>query len=195
MTRSVHALVAVALAAGLALTAVSLVLSDSSADPDSRRVVGAFGLEAPLSLIELTQLADLVVIGTAVTDRVVPFTANSAIPPEERDRIYAKGAFHDLTLEVGEYLKGSGARAISIRWHASTPQLTIVSEHLPNLVTGTPYILFLERGRGVWVGGYTVLGSRGLGTVVNGDARFAAFGTLTLQGLRDTVRNVPPRKP
>jgi hypothetical protein len=157
---------------------------------------GVSAVEAPLSMTELTQIADLVVIGTTLRDRVVPFTSNAAIPAEERDpRIYAKGSFQDATFEVSEYVKGNGPKMLSVRAHASTPQLTLLESSFPNLVPGTSYALFLETGRGVWVGGHTVLGMRGIGTIANGEARFAAFGPVGLGLLRDTVRNAPTRRP
>jgi hypothetical protein len=196
MTR-IRAAIALIVAAAVLLVAGPRIipgLQFHAADPSLAVGVGA--IEAPLSMSELTQLADLVVVGTALRDRVVPFMANPAVPAEERDpEMYAKGFFQDVTFDVSEYVKGDGPKTLSVRAFASTPQFTILTSGFPNLEPGKTYALFLETGRGLWVGGYTVLGMRGVGTVANGEARFeSSFGTVNLGVLRDTVRNAPPRR-
>jgi hypothetical protein len=142
---------------------------------DCARWIGISGLEAPLSIGELTRRADLVVVGTVIADQVERFTSVPGVPLEDRDPlIYAFGSYHDATVEVGEYLKGSGASRMSVRRLASTRELC-VSHEQPELAVGTQYVLFLERGRGVWIGGHIAFG-RGTAVVTNGVARFRAFG-------------------
>lgn len=88
----IRAAVALVIAAAVVLLAGPRIFPGLQPYADNPSLaVGVGGLEAPLSMSELTQLADLVVVGTAVRDRVVPFMANPAVPADERDpEIYAK---------------------------------------------------------------------------------------------------------
>jgi len=151
--------------------------------------IGVYGLEAPLSLAELSQRADLVVIGTVASDVVRPFTANPDVPISDRDpKIYAKGAYHDVRLNVIEYLKGRGPQQLSIRSFASSGSLGLIASEAPTLIPGQQYALFLQRGESVWSGGYLVLGSRGVGQVTGSTVDFrASFGRMDIAMLRTAV--------
>lgn len=147
---------------------------------DCERSIGISGLEAPLTIGQMTRRADLVVVGTVTADKIERLTSVPGVPPEERDALFfAFGSYHDATLEVTEYLKGNGPLRISVRRLASTRELCVsVSPGPPELAVGTRYVLFLERGRGVWTGGYIVFGRRGTFLVANGVARSSMFGDL-----------------
>lgn len=172
------------LALGLAACAASapapseVMVRRPSAPATCERSIGIFGLEAPLSIGELTRRAEVVVVGTVIADRLERLSSVPGVPAEERHSvIVTHGSYHDTTLQVTEYLKGIGPRYISVRRLASTPELCVQKDQA-ELVVGTAYVLFLERGRGVWSGGYIALSMRGTGVVTDGVAHFAAFGAL-----------------
>lgn len=150
--------------------------------PEVRSV---FGLEAPLPLDELMRRADVVVVTTVGAETIERFTANTAVPAADRDTLYQRGLYRDQTLNVLEYVKGAGPRQISLRSHAPSSDLAITVEGLPEFRQGVTYVMFLERGRGVWVGGFRPIAVRGIGAIVGSDAEFAAFGRVPLAQLRD----------
>lgn len=154
------------------------------------RVVSVYGLEKRLTLEELAEKADLIVVGVATSDQVRSFRENAEIPEADRDpRLYAEGAYHDMSFRVLEYVKGSGPSEISVRWLASSPGLQIRSQTVPELQALKQYVLFLNTGTGAWTGGYTMLGRRGAGDLVGQEATFAEYGTLSLDRIRQAARS------
>lgn len=74
------------------------------------------GVEVRLDEDELRAAADLVVRGTVVSDDVVPFRSNPAIPSAARDEpLYREGAYHDVRVRVADRLKGDAPAVVSVR--------------------------------------------------------------------------------
>jgi hypothetical protein len=163
-----------------------------------QELVGFMGSQLLLPLPELTRRADLVVIGTAVGDTVQPFTANVGISSALRsDPSYLSGAYHDLTFHVIEYLKGSGPDGLSIRRRASTQTQVVVTEEVTPLMAGRQYVLFLEKGVGLWTGGYYPIGTQAVGVVNGSSATFPTrIGTVAISQLRQVARDnaQPPQR-
>jgi hypothetical protein len=159
-----------------------------------REVIGFAGTDRALSMPDLGSVAEIVVIGTTRSDEVRPFTANQSVPASERDPVfYAKASYHDVTFDAIEYVKGTGARSISIRRLASTGTMKIASSEAPVLVPGRQYVLFLETGKSVWTGGYIVLGARGVGLLRGSAAVFeGTYGTVDIAELRRLVTTAGP---
>lgn len=176
------------LASGLATAAI--VGSGLWAGPVAAGPVGVaiHGLEATLTLEELSKRADLVVVGTARSEATRRFTSLADIPVAERDPlIYPTGAFVDVTFAVREYIKGSGGREVSVRRLAASPTLIIEDDSGSQIEVGRDYVLFLERGRGLWSGGYVIMGQQGAGVIVGDVVDLPAHGATSLAALRKAV--------
>lgn len=162
----------------------------SALQPAGPNTLSVHGLEERLTIEELAQRADVIVVGVATSDQVRSFRENAAIPEADRDpRIYARASFHDMSFQVLEYVKGSGPSEINVRWLASSPSLRIGSQPVPELQALRQYVLFLNEGTGVWTGGYTMLGRRGAGDLAGQQATFAEYGTLSLDRIRESARS------
>lgn len=176
----------------LAILAISGAAVVGNSQISSRPNLGIFATEASLSAADLVQNSELVVVGTAGSDQVLPFTANPLVPSGERDpRIYAQGSYHDVTFNVIEYLKGQGSSTLSIRRFASTPAMSVDGAEMPVLATGRQYVLFLERGQSIWTGGWIMLGSRGAGAVRGTGVELPALGRIELRELRSLAQRFP----
>jgi copper(I)-binding protein len=115
-----------------------------------------------LSEAELREAADVVVRGTVVSDEVVAFRANREVPEAaQADPLYRHGSFHDVRVRVNEYVKGDGPRVVSVR-RRDIPADAPGADDLPKPRVGEEYTLYLDTGRGVWQGGYLLLGEQGL---------------------------------
>lgn len=74
--------------------------------PEPRPYLSVEGVSLEFTVNRYARLADLVVIATPISDRTLPFSDNPLIPESARsDEMYSAG-YHDVTVEVAEYLKG-----------------------------------------------------------------------------------------
>lgn len=148
--------------------------------------LGVEGLSLDFTVNRYTRLADLVVIATPISDRALPFSENPLIPEAARsDEMYSAG-YHDVTVEVAEYLKGTGPRTLSVR-RLDPPPGVLFSSSAPEPTLGQAQVMFLSRGDGLWKGGYLVMGEPALG-VVSGDKVTLPFAPdMSLEEFRRRV--------
>jgi uncharacterized protein YndB with AHSA1/START domain len=185
-TYAVVAIVATALALALGWLATS---GARSSDPgDTERYLSMHGLQKAFTVKKYAKLADLVVVATPVSDEVHPFTENEAIPEWARnDENYATAGYHDVTLEVSEYVKGRGPDTVSVR-RLEPPPGTVFDSSAPVPVLGQPQVFFLQEGDGVWTGGYLVLGEEALASVEGDVVKFKSGKEMKLDDFRKEVK-------
>jgi hypothetical protein len=147
-----------------------------------------------LSLEELVAASDLIVVGTPIEDEVRPFSAKPR-REEQLARRAGIGAYHDVQVEVHEYLKGASPEEISVQRRAASPESSSAaggeqsntSGDAPAPAVGEEQIFFLFEGRGPWAGGYLLLGEQGIGQE-SGDVVTTRSGDrFTLAELRAIV--------
>lgn len=176
----------------VASQAVGMLLQarpDAAVGATSRSVIRIYGLEQSLTFAQLVSRAEIVAVGTLVSDTVVPFATNDAIPQSDRDpRLDAKSAYHDAAFTVRELVKGTAPTTLSVRWLASTPQLLVAQQGLPELTVGEQYVLLLQKGTLMFTGGYIVVSGHGAGVVRGDSATFGKYGPISLAQVRALAR-------
>lgn len=110
--------------------------------------------ERDLTVADLVQRADLVVVGRPVSDTVKPFKSNPAIPKRFHDSVeYQQGSYHDFKVEVTRRIKGTSPDTLTVPQAAAGSGLD-VEGGLPTPVVGQEQVLILFKGGGVWSGGW-----------------------------------------
>jgi hypothetical protein len=176
-----------------ALIAVSLLLgacggtgAKTQGKPTSVGRIG--GLSANLTLRQRAYVSDLIIRGTPISDTVHRFTENGAIPESaKQEKLYQTAGYHDVVIQVAEYLKGSGPTTLSVRRLASIGGVGI-EDAAPVPALDKEQVMLLFQGTGVFVGGYLILGPEGLGKVFDNDLlSFPSGTTLSLDELRQAI--------
>jgi hypothetical protein len=156
--------------------------------PDVERpYMSVDGLSLDFTVKKYAKLADLVVVATPVSDNTRPFSDNTQIPEAARsDEMYSAG-YHDVTVEVAEYLKGTGPDRLSVR-RLDPPPGVVFSSSAPKPVMGKEQVMFLSRGDGLWTGGYLVMGEQALGEVSDEKVILPSAPEMSLGEFRRKVR-------
>lgn len=152
------------------------------------------GLQLPFEVKRYAKLADLVIVGTPVSDEVHSFTENASIPEwAKSDEMYATAGYHDVTIQVAEYVKGKGPEAISIRRLAPPPDVSLASA-APVPTLDQQQVMFLQEGTGLWTGGYLILGEQSLADLVNDIVKFKSGKEQRLDEFRKDVKSADEDK-
>lgn len=181
------------------LPALALMLvgcsSNSKSNSAPQGTAAVHGIQVRLSPSELSYASDAVVIGTAGSQIVQPFTANKLIPKSAHgEEGYAEGSFLSTHVQVTEVLKGNvnpDPSVASLHSLGQARDAAISGDVLDasTLKPGQDYVLFLTKGTDLWAGHYLTLGPQGVGAVRGDVVRFASGATIELKRLTQQVQS------
>lgn len=188
---------AIALAVIAAAAAGALLWAQPRSGATRVQAEGSLSIEGlkkfPFAVKQYAKLADLVVIGTPVSEKVYPFTENPLIPESAKnDEMYATAGYYDVTVRVSEYLKGKGPEQLSVRRLAPPTGVGLEGE-APTPTIDQTYVFFLSEGTELWTGGYLPLGFESLGVVTDQIVNFPSEQS-TVEKVREDVKNAEKQK-
>lgn len=184
----------IVLATAAIATSVAATVRSGEVSDRTEKSLSIEGLKkSPFEVKQYAKLADLVVIGTPVSESVHPFTDNPLIPESAKsDEMYATAGFYDVTIQVTEYLMGKGPDQLSVRRLAPPPDVVFDSE-APTPLLNQSYVLFLTSGTDLWTGGYLALGQESLGSISSNEVSFPDEKT-TVDKVREDVKDAEKEK-
>lgn len=177
-----------------ALCAGALMSACASSPPQTNHSFHAYGLQEALDLPELGERADLVVVGVARGETKRRFTDNRHVPVEHRSEPgYARSTFFAREITVEAVVKGDHEGPALHVARLATLDLgdgsAMTAEHDESflLEEGVRYVLFLQRGSGIWTGHWLVLGAQGVGELHGDTVIFRDGKKIGLDELRHTL--------